>query len=462
MTQRKVGFEITPSCIRMAILDGKKSPLQIITLLKREISPESDIGATLLEMLDQPPRFSDHFCTALAWHKCFVRTLNFPFKDKNKIDAAARIELESRVPADISAHIVASTPATPADSGFNCISVAVPEEHIAPILDPLDKAHIPLQLLGLSPFAEASGVLHWEKNILLVKVHADQFVLCSITDGNIGAYKNCRGIPADTDALSRRIDQEASLLWRSSNSSAQPLLLMGEHITSDLQEELQNLGHTLRQIPLTVDDNPPAAEFLPVCALAMAREDRTLNLRQGKFALKGGWSSIKKHLYAGAALLLLSVFTAGGTAFITYQDKLRQVDVYKEQMTRIFREILPDTNVVVDIPRQLQAELEQHKQRAALLGVGESASPLAALREVSRLAPEDITLDIKRFSYADDSLDISGDTTDFDSVNRLGERLRQSALFNSVRIFDAKMGIDGNKVSFRIQINISPTGGVQQ
>ena len=137
------------------------------------------------------------------------------------------------------------------------------------------------------------------------------------------------------------------------------------------------------------------------------------------------------------------------------------MDAYKEQMTRVFRETLPDTNVIVDIPRQIQAELEQLKQRAALLGVGDSASPLTALREVSRLAPEDITLDIKRFRYVDDSLDISGETTDFDSVNRLGERLRQSPLFASVRIFDAKMGLEGSKVSFRLQINISTAGGSQ-
>lgn len=130
-------------------------------------------------------------------------------------------------------------------------------------------------------------------------------------------------------------------------------------------------------------------------------------------------------------------------------------------MTRVFRQTLPDTNVIVDIPRQIQAELEQLKQRAALLGVGESASPLAALREVSRLAPEDISLDIKRFRYADDSLDISGDTNDFDSVNRFGERLRQSPLFTSVRIFDAKMGLEGNKVSFRLQIDTSTAGGSQ-
>jgi type II secretory pathway component PulL len=140
---------------------------------------------------------------------------------------------------------------------------------------------------------------------------------------------------------------------------------------------------------------------------------------------------------------------------------VEQVDTYKEQMREIFRATLPDTNVIVDIPRQIQAELEQLKQRATLLGVGDSASPLAALREVSRLAPEDITLDVKRFRYADDSLDISGDTTDFDSVNRLGERLRQSPLFESVRIFDAKMGLEGDTVSFRLQINISTTGGLQ-
>jgi len=461
MIQRKVGFEITPTCIRMAILDGKKNPPQVLALLKREITPESDIGATLLEMLEQPPRFSDHFCTALAWHKCFVRTLHFPFKDKNKIEAAARIELESRVPSDISEHIIASTPATREEEGFASISVAVPDTHIAETLAPLDQARIPVQLLGLSPFTEADGILSRHQDALLVKVHAGQFVLCSIVDGAISAYKNCRGIPTDATALAQRIEQEAALIWRSNNIEAQPLFLMGEHITPELETQVQQRGHELLRLPLTLEEKPLDPEFLPVCALAMAREERSFNLRQGKFTLKGGWSSIKKHLYVGGTLLLLSAIITGATAITTYRHKVEQVDAYKEQMNRVFRETLPDTNVIVDIPRQIQAQLEQLKQRAALLGVGDSASPLTALREVSRLAPEDITLDIKRFRYADDSLDISGDTTDFDSVNRLGERLRQSPLFASVRIFDAKMGLEGSKVSFRLQINISTAGGSQ-
>jgi len=461
MIQRKVGFEITPTCIRMAILDGKKNPPQVLALLKREITPESDIGATLLEMLEQPPRFSDHFCTALAWHKCFVRTLHFPFKDKNKIEAAARIELESRVPADISEHTIATTPATQTEDGFASVSVAVPDTYIAEALTPLDQARLPVQLLGMSPFTEADGILTWYRDALLIKVHAGQFVLCSIRNGAIGAYKNCHAIPADVSILAQRIEQETALIWRSNNIETQPLLLIGEYISPELEAQLQQHGHELLRLPLTLDDNPPAPEFLSVCALAMAREDRSFNLRQGKFTLKGGWNSIKKHLYVGAALLLLSAIVAGATAITTYRHKLEQLDAYKEQMTRVFRQTLPDTNVIVDIPRQIQAELEQLKQRAALLGVGDSASPLAALREVSRLAPEDITLDIKRFRYADDSLDISGDTTDFDSVNRLGDSLRQSALFESVRIFDAKMGLEGNKVSFRLQINISTAGGSQ-
>jgi general secretion pathway protein L len=461
MIQRKVGFEITPTCIRMAILDGKKNPPQILSLLKREITPESDIGTTLLEMLEHPPSFSDHFCTALAWQKCFVRSLHFPFKDKSKIEAAARIEMESRVPADISDYTIATTPATQEGEGFTSISVAVPDASIAEVLTPLDQARIPVQLLGLSPFTEADGVLSWHESATLIKVHAGQFVLCSIKNGSIVTFKNCRAIPTDPSALAQRIEQETALLWRSSDIETQPLLLMGEHISTGLEAQLKKQGYELLSLPISGEDNAPAHEFIPVCALAMAREERSFNLRQGKFTLRGGWNSIKKHLYAGAFVLLLSALISGATAISTYQHKVEQVDTYKEQMREIFRATLPDTNVIVDIPRQIQAELEQLKQRATLLGVGDSASPLAALREVSRLAPEDITLDVKRFRYADDSLDISGDTTDFDSVNRLGERLRQSPLFESVRIFDAKMGLEGDTVSFRLQINISTTGGLQ-
>ncbi|MDY0184329.1 MAG: type II secretion system protein GspL [Desulfuromonadaceae bacterium] len=464
MTQRNVGFEILPHCIRMAIFDAKKTPGQVTAVKQRDITPESDIGKILLEMLEQPPRFTDHFTTALTWRKCFVRTLRFPFKEKSKIDAAARIELESRLPADISAYTVASLPAIKEEQGFSTISVAAPDADIAALLTPLDHMRLPVQMLGLSPFAEADGVSHYHQNVLLVKAHATNLLICSINAGNIRTYKNCGAItasptpPAATD-LAQRIHQEAELLWRSAKLDPQPLLLIGDQVTAALNSALEQKGHELLQLPWSLDGSLVAPEFLPVCALAHAREDKSINLRRGRFALKGGWSSIKKHLYTGGILLTLSLVLAGTTAIVTYRHKLQQAETYRKQMSQIFHQTLPHVGVIVDIPRQLKAELEQLEKRALLLGIGNSASALAALREISRLTPEDIKLDVKRFKYDADKLDLTGVTTDFDSVNRLGAQLRQAPLFTEVRISDAKMGLEGNKVDFRLQLTLSTTGG---
>ena len=460
MIQRNVGFEISAQRIRMAIIDKRKHPPTVAALLQRDISAPAEIGTALLEMLEQAPRFSDHFCTALPWHQCFVRSLSFPFRDKAKIDAAAQIELESKIPADIGEYTVASAPAVETDQGFATTSVAVPDSAIAACLAPLDEMRLPLQLLGLSPFAEAAGVLAWHRNVLVVKVHADQFGMCSVTDGHVSAFKNCGPMETEPARLAQKIDQEAHILWHGRSAAPQPLCLMGEHVDATLKDELIHLQHELVEPDLQWDGNPVPPEFLPVCAMALAREEHTINLRRGKFALRGGWSSIKKHLYAGIALIGVSAILAGTTAGFIYRHKQEQVRTYKAEMTKIFRQTLPEINVMVDIPRQIQAELEQLKKTATLLGLGDS-SALAALREVSRLAPEDIQLDIKRFRYETDALDLSGETTDFDGVNRLGEQLRQSPMFSNVRISDAKMGLDGKTVSFRLQIDIATSGGQQ-
>ncbi|MDY0212051.1 MAG: type II secretion system protein GspL [Desulfuromonadaceae bacterium] len=461
MTQRNVGFEILPHCMRIAIFDAKKTPGQVTAVMQRDITPESDIEKILLEMLEQPPRFTDHFTTALTWRKCFVRTLHFPFKEKSKIDAAARIELESRVPTDISTYIIASLQAMKEEQGFSTISVAVPEADIAAALAPLDHLRLPVQMLGLSPFAEADGVTHFHQNVLLVKAHATNLLMCSINAGNIRGYKNCGPLTTPVLDLAQRIHLEAELLWRSGKLEVQPLLLIGEHVTDVLSTALEQMGHELLQLPWSLNGSPVAPEFLPVCALAHAREDKSINLRRGRFALKGGWSSIKKHLYTGGVLLTLSLILAVTTAVVTYRHKQQQAETYRKQMNQIFHQTLPHVGVVVDIPRQLKAELDQLEKRARLLGIGNSASALTALREVSRLTPEDIQVDIKRFKYEADKLELTGVTTDFDSVNRLGAQLRQTPLFTEVRISDAKMGLEGNKVDFRLQLTLSATGGQQ-
>ncbi len=462
MTQRNVGFEILPHCIRMAIFDAKKTPNQVTAVKRRDITPESDIDKILLEMLEQPPRFTDHFTTALMWRKCFVRTLLFPFKDKSKINAAARIELESKVPTDISTYTVASLPAMKTEQGFSTISVAVPDTDIAAALAPLDQLRLPVQLLGLSPFAEADGMSHYHPNALLVKAHADHLLMCSISAGNVMGYKNCGSSTAvQAVDLAQRIHQEADLLWRSSKLETQPLLLIGEQVTDALCNALAHKGHELLHLPWKLEGAPIAPEFLPACALAQAREDKSINLRLGRFTLKGGWNSIKKHLYTGGILLTLSLILAGTTAIVTYQHKQQQADTYRKQMSQIFHQTLPHVGVIVDIPRQFKAELEQLEKRARLLGIGDSASALTAIREISRLAPDEIQLDVKRFKYDSDKLEIIGVTTDFDSVNRLGAQFRQAPLFTEVRISDAKMGLEGNKVDFRLQFTLSTTGGKQ-
>ncbi|MCD6526901.1 MAG: PilN domain-containing protein [Desulfuromonas sp.] len=462
MTKRRVGIEITAQCIRMAIFNGEKENPTLERLVEHAIDDSSPIGELLLEMLDSRPGFADRFCSTLPTTSGFVRRLSFPFSDTRKIDAAARMELAAQLPTDISEHIVVTTPPqADAQGGFITTAVTAKTEQIEAALQPFEAVKLPLHVLGLSPYTEACGLHNWFSDGLLVQVHEQQLLISLLQQGQVISFEACGNVGNNSDTLAARIAREAAMICRSARLPHQKLCLIGNGVSPALNKALAGRGLELVELPLR--DNSQAVEpaFLPVCARALAADQPMVNFRRGPFTLKSEWASLKKHLYIGGALMLAALIIAGGTAIHTYRHKTDVAEGYRKQMTQLFRQTLPETRAIVNIPMQLQVAVQQLKETSQLVGLDKSTSALSVLREFSAHTPADLKVDIKNFNYEDQSLVVDGVTNSFDSVNRLTGELRKSPIFGEVRIADAKTGLDGQQISFRLQITIGQQGGQQ-
>ncbi|OEU73205.1 MAG: hypothetical protein BA874_01870 [Desulfuromonadales bacterium C00003068] len=462
MMKRRVGIEITQQYIRMAIFDDEKENPTLIKHAECAIDDSSNIGNVLLEMLGSRPGFADRTCSTLATGG-FVRQLSFPFRDARKIAAAARMELTAQLPSDISDHIIATTAALASEGDAMITAATATTEQVSEALQPFEDSQFPLHVLGLSPYTEVSGIKSWFANGILIQLHQNQLLISLIQHGEVVSFEACGQIHdaeiQDTNTLVGRLHREISMICRSARVSNQPLCLMGDGITQELNKALTERDYELIELPLRANNQVIDAAFLPVCAKALAANQPTINFRTGPFTLKSEWAAIKKHLYTGAALLVTALIISGATAIRTYQHKTDVAESYRKQMTQIFRKTLPNTRAIVNIPMQLKSALQQLQTTSALMGIDKSTSALSVLREFSTHTPTDLKVDIKNFNLEEVTLIVDGETNSFDSINRLASELQQSAIFTKVDIADAKTSIDGQSVNFRLQIAIGHQGG---
>nr|WP_320049898.1 GspL/Epsl periplasmic domain-containing protein [uncultured Desulfuromonas sp.] len=459
MTKRRIGLEITSNCIRLAIFDGDRDKPVLLRKVERPLEPDTDLAEQVNRMLDGPAGFGDRFCTVLPGDAGFVRRLSFPFNDPRKINAAAAMELASQLPVDISNHIVTTTTIREDGEQFTTTAATYPSASIAAFLAPFDAGNLPIHLLGLTPFTEVNGLSAWLSQGVLVKAHDDTLTLSLVIDGQIVSHENCGRVQDSTQDLAKQIYREVGLLCRAERQPLQPLCLMGSNISTGLANELKGLSCEILSIPIEEAGQSVDPAFLPVCSMALAADGAVLNFRRGPFTLKSEWAALKKHFYIGGGLLAASLAILVASALHTYQFKTDTAEGYRKQLNQVFRETLPGQTAIVDPVKQLTAELNRVRQTGRVVGLDKSTSALAVLRDFSSHTPKDLTVDIKTFNYEPDNLTVEGITNSFDSVNRLAGELRNSPSFTAVRIADAKMGIEGKQVSFRLQITIGHAQG---
>ncbi len=146
---------------------------------------------------------------------------------------------------------------------------------------------------------------------------------------------------------------------------------------------------------------------------------------------------------------------AGSGAYLNYVQQQNRAEMLRQETLAIFRQTFPQIHTIVDVPSQMRSNLDQLRDRAKVLGLSRNRSALNVLREISARIPKDVSFDVREMVYSGDELHIDGSTSSFEAANRLSQALDASPLFEQSQITDAKMGMDGSKVDFRLNLKIS-------
>lgn len=465
MSKRFIGIDIQPDTLQVAIAGGDKKQVRLQQLLSRPLPDPDQLPQLLTELLGPVAGFGDRLIVTLPARNCYLRWLNFPFRDAKKLASAIELELSVQLPVDIEHYQIAYRSLNDPEQPGKLVAAAVPNQLLDQTLALFDETSWPAHLVELTPFALAEGLSGCRNGDLLIVADHHETAVCRLRQNTIAEMAL---LPASAEQSAEEVcafvnRQTRMLLGASDPAQVRGWLIAPRH-AEPLQKTLQQLGC---QVAVPTVPGQSASAALPglkaaLLALSAAARDKSpsFNLRKAEYALRGEWQKLRRGLVAVAVLAGLLIGSWGATAWLKRAELQQQVDQLTRQMEQVFRDTLSSREPIVDIPRQIEARLLEMRRRNELLGLSSRGSALRILEELSTRLPAELAIEIRELNYSADNLRLSGFTSSFDAVNQVADRLQTSPLFASAKIADAKMSLDGSRVDFQLQLDYT-TGGNQ-
>ena len=256
----------------------------------------------------------DRLVTALPCRVGLFRRLHFPFREKNKIEAALALELNSQLPVSLESHVLSSLPPSAREHDYEVDAVAINRLDIQDLLAHFPEPEQHPRRIDLYPFALLPALAHQDG--VLIYCRRLEVVVALIYEGMIWDY---RLLPGTAELGSNEIfDFIASQVSQLENAFGQedlPLWVIGAGVTDDLMQQFIDTDRDILSPAEDVfgselpPDMAPAA-MLALAELRSAKKKDLFNFRKGEFAARGQLEVFRTRLVVAAVLLLIVL--AGG------------------------------------------------------------------------------------------------------------------------------------------------------
>jgi len=454
MSKRYIGIDLEGSDVRVAVLTTAPGKIDI-ELDKRSYDTPEAAAEAIKEMLGGKITLGDRLVTALPCRVGLFRRLRFPFREKNKIEAALPLELNAQLPISLEEHLISFLPPRARENDYEVDAVVVNKREVEELLTHFPDPEQNPRRIDLFPFA-LLPILS-EQDGILIYCRRLEVVVALVYDGIIRDYRLLPGTSElEEEEVFDFIANQVSQLENGIGHEGLPLWVTGAGVTEELLIILYKTDRTILTPAEDVFGVEVSCEMAPAALLALiemreAKKSIQLDFRQEKFAARGQLEIFRTKL-VGVALLLLLVVAGGAlTMHLGYLQKTREAYRLKQQMTAIFRQVMPVTTAIVDVPLQLESQLKELQKQVQLFGLGGHGAA-TVLQGLSTSIDRDLRVDFQEFSYSKDEVRLSGNADSFEAVDHITEKLRANYLFNHVEIVNAKLAIDNNQVDFELQL----------
>ena len=182
-----------------------------------------------------------------------------------------------------------------------------------------------------------------------------------------------------------------------------------------------------------------------------------LNLCRNDYA---AYSFVKAHgtAFMGILILCLAVFVS--LIFDLHVD----MSVYRKQAAdmdeaarRIYSDLFPSEKKIVDPLMQLEIKVRDAGEKSDVpsLTQGSGAKMTDLLHEISSTIPKEIDIVTTRLVINPERIIFSGNTDNFNNVDRIKGGLEKSVLFKEVKISNASADKNGGRVRFQFMIQLN-------
>ncbi len=428
------------------------------------------------QMLQQMDATKADVIVSLPPDGVIFRSLLVPFKENSKIRQVLPFELEPSLPLDIDRLKIGFQRQAAGDE-TEVLTAAIDKITLADRLDSMSSVGLTPHLVvpGGIPLARMISTVEPDmaRNALVLDVDTHATTMIVLESGRI---KVVRSIPFGAESgpavesLALRIRQ--TLTARSErHGTAQltekaylsgPGLQPPENanriagaldIPVETLDILQLVPHAEMQSP--VDWNPETMNQALALSFLEAENIDCPSFHRVSSPFRNYWSAYRPYILGPAVLAVLVIFIGlGGVLFDSFFLK-NKVDALDSQIVEVFKSTFPDTRLSAAPLNQMKSKIKEVQKGASGPATGgTNMRSIDILLQISRQIPASVKVVFNQMIVGSNTVTVSGETADFNTVDDIKNRLEQSEMFNQVTIASANMSKSGENVRFKLKIDL--------
>ena len=434
------------------------------------------LSQSLALLLEQLNPTAPNIVVSLPADHALFRFIKVPFKEDNKIRQILPFELEPTLPISTDNLKIDFQKSVSGDQ-THVLAVAIDQSVFQNYMSKLTAANIRPQLVVPAGFPLVAQILaiedQSEAKILFLDVGAEKTTLFALRSGRIEMVRNLPSAVGDEtamEALALRVrqtitawsdishdDAAAGMIYVSGPGFQDPGQV--ERLSQAIEIAVQSID--LRQwlprveIPDTVQWHPNLMNEALALAILEAEDKPCPNFHRISSPLRNYWSAYRPYIMVPAILLAMVLIIASGGVLLDNYYLKKRVDELDMKLEQVFKSTFPDTRLTAPPLDQMKSRLKEIKKGGS--GSEQNAvqtRSIDVLLQISQSIPENVDVVLSRMTISADEVTVSGETTDFNTVDDIKSRLEKSETFKQITIASANMDKSGKKVLFKLKIDL--------
>ncbi len=462
--------------------------------------------ASCLETISEQAVIPAVCVLALPSDQFFYRNITSPFTDPQKINLTLPYRLEQSLPVPADDLIIDFIPVDhtlmPGKKFISrlgrllrvvsraastlILTAAIEKTQLASYLSCMKQSGLEPERIAPGGYALSLCLMHAENspsNWLLVdtdKTHTALFLVLSRTLTVIRAFPGS-GLAPSADFLFPLIQQ--TLLSSSEDILIDQIFLAGDLMDASVNVSVDALavasvlsekcGIPVHPVNLVVDAGVRLKSDIPSswrpeigdsalgAALARMNGFSGLNLRKGAFGLRTSWAACRSGILGTGVMAVLMVLAAFAYFQIDTQILEKQLNFLNGRIAQVLTGTFPEITTIVEPLHQMRTHVQDaQRQIPGSDKKGQGANSYShllvdLLSRISSRIPEKVPIELIRFVYEDNIIQLTGHTDSFNSVEEIKRRLEgPNGGFSLVTIVSANLENTGSRIQFHLNITI--------